>query len=387
MTCRKCAAVIPEHSAYCLFCGSAQSQPQRKKRGRVRANGVGTAYKRGKSWTAKVTVGSKCVIENGKPRTVYVRVTKGGFSTKTEALQYCPTLLKEASEKSARKDKARLTVQQIYDAWLPTHESKVGKSTMDCYRAAWKYFAPLREEYFADIDLDDLQECVDDCDKGRRTKENMKALAGLLFKYAIPRHQTDMNYAEFINVGTEAKGTRPSFTREQVELIRQQIGKVPHAEDIYVLIYTGFRPTELFNLTKEQVVDGVLYGGIKTQAGKDRAVPVSKKIESIIESHLKNPSNYLFPRDDGERMSSRYFRDTYFYPVLEAAGIQPIPTPDKPAYYVPYSTRHTFSNMLKDIPGSDTDKAGLMGHEDYRTTKKQYQSVELEALRRIVAAL
>ena len=50
----------------------------------------------------------------------------------------------------------------------------------------------------AEIDLDDLQECVDDCPCGKRTKENMKAIAGLLMKYAIPRHQTDMNYAEYV---------------------------------------------------------------------------------------------------------------------------------------------------------------------------------------------
>ena len=43
--------------------------------------------------------------------------------------------------------------------------------------------------------------------------------------------------------------------------------------------------------------------------------------------------------------------------------------------------------MLKDVPGSDKDKAGLIGHEDYRTTKKHYQSVELDALKAIVQAL
>ena len=386
MVCRKCNKTIPDDAVYCPYCRTKQIIATQK-HPRSRANGVGTAYKRGRTWTAKVTVGKKAVIVDGVPKVIYIRATKGGFKKKTDALQYCPTLLREAKEKSTRKEKSKLTVQQIYDAWLPTHETKVGKSTMDCYRAAWKYFSPLKEENFCDIDLDDLQECVDDCGKGRRTKENMKALAGLLFKYALPRHRTDMNYAEFIHTGTDEKGTRPAFSKEQVELIRQQIGKIPHAEDVYVLIYTGFRPTELFNLTKDSYKDGVLYGGIKTQAGKDRAVPVSKKIESIVVAHMENKSDYLFPRDDGERMSSRYFRDNYFYPILAAAGIQALPTSDKPAYYVPYSTRHTFSNMLKDIPGSDTDKAGLMGHEDYRTTKKQYQSAELDALKKIVDAL
>ncbi len=212
----------------------------------------------------------------------------------------------------------------------------------------------------------------------------MKALAGLLMKYAIPRHQTDMNYAEFLHTGNDAKGTRPAFTSEQVELIHKQIGITPHAEDVYCLIYTGFRPTEMFTLTKADYKDGVLYGGIKTVAGKNRAVPVSPKIKTIIENKLSQISDFIFPKDDGSQMSANYFRDNYFYQVLNAAGIQPIPTQDKPAYYVPYSCRHTFANMLKDAPGSDKDKAGLIGHEDYSTTKKHYQSVELDALKAII---
>lgn len=347
-------------------------------KGRTRPNGAGTAYKRGKTWTCRVVVGWK-VAEDGHAIPVYR--TKGGFSSKREALAYCETL------RNAPKTIRKLTMQEIYTQWLPTHQSRVSKSTMDCYRAAWKYFKPIHHLTFADIDLDDLQECVDECDKGKRTKENMKALAGLLCKYAIPRHQTDLNYAEYIHTGNNAKGTHPPFSAEQVERIRQQIGITPHAEDVYVLIYTGFRPAELLALTKSDYKDGVLYGGIKTEAGRDRAVPVSPRIMNIILDKLNGQSDYLFPKDDGTQMSTNYFRDNYFYTVLAAAGIQPLPTPDHPAYYVPYSCRHTFANLLKDAPGSDKDKAGLIGHEDYRTTKKHYQSADLEAFKTIINSL
>jgi integrase len=215
----------------------------------------------------------------------------------------------------------------------------------------------------------------------------MKALASLLCKYAIPRHYTDLNYAEYINTGNGKKGTRPAFNLDQIERIRQQVGVTPHADDVYCMIYTGFRTAEFVSLKKENYVDGILYAGIKTEAGFDRAVPVSDKIRPIIDARMTGPSDYLFPKDDGTRISANYFRDVYFYKVLDAAGIQPLPTPDKPAYYVPYSARHAFANLLKDVPGSDKDKAGLIGHEDYKTTKKHYQSVELDALRRIIAEI
>ena len=347
-------------------------------KGRTRPNGAGTAYKRGKTWTARVVVAWKERPEGGFTP---VYRTKGGFSRKKDALDYIPELFKSP------KQEKKLTMQEIYDAWLPAHESRVSKSTLGCYRAAWKYFHPIYHMPFADIDLDDLQECVDDCPKGKRTKENMKALAGLLCKYALPRHQTDMNYAEFIHTGNDEKGTRPAFSREQIALIRGQVGITPHAEDIYVLIYTGMRPSELFALTKDDYKDGILYGGIKTEAGKNRAVPVAPNILPIIENRLLSVSEYLFPKDDGTQMSAKYFRDNYFYPVLAAAGIQPLPAPDHPAHYVPYSCRHTFANLLKDVQGSDKDKASLIGHEDYKTTKRMYQSAELDNLKAIISQL
>lgn len=385
MLCRKCQREAPSDARFCPWCGLSLEPKPRTAKPRTRPNGTGTAFRRGRSWYAQVSIGEKIIEKDGKLRAQTIRATKGGFKTKREALEYCPKLRELALNKP--KEKARQTMQQIYDAWLPTHETKVGKSTMDCYRAAWKYFQPLRDMAFADIDLDDLQECVDDCGRGKRTKENMKALAGLLMKYALPRHQTDMNYAEFLYTGNDAKGTRPPFTRDQVEQIRAQIGLTPHAEDVYCLIYTGFRPAEFLSLRPEDYRDGVLYGGAKTEAGKNRAVPVSPRIEAIIAARAASGQAWLFPKDDGTQMSPNYFRDTFFYAVLAAAGIQPLPTRDAPAHYTPYSCRHTFANLLKDAPGSDKDKAGLIGHEDYRTTKKHYQSAELDALRAIIQAL
>lgn len=346
--------------------------------GRTRANGMGTAYRRGKTWTARIVSGWK-LADDGHAIPIYK--TRGGFERKRDALAYCQTLL------NAPKTVRKLTMQEIYSLWLPAHEGRVGPSTMNCYKAAWKYFAPVHHMTFADIDTDDLQECVDDCPKGKRTKENMKALAGLLMKYAIPRHQTDLNYAEYLHTGNDAKGTHPPFTMEQVELIRQQIGVTPYADVVYVLIYTGFRPTELLTLTKADYVDGVLYGGAKTEAGKNRAVPVSSKIMPYIQERLSGASNWLFPKGDGTQMSVKYFRDNFFYQVLAAAGIQPLPTKERTAYYKPYSTRHTFANLLKDAPGSDKDKAGLIGHEDYKTTKRHYQTADIEAFKTIINSL
>ena len=75
---------------------------------------------------------------------------------------------------------------------------------MDCYRAAKNYFRPIWHLKLADITVDDLQEWLDSCGKGKRTQENMKALAGLIYKYAIPRNMAKINMGQYLIVGGEA---------------------------------------------------------------------------------------------------------------------------------------------------------------------------------------
>lgn len=44
---------------------------------------------------------------------------------------------------------------------------------------------------------------------------------------------------------------------------------------------------------------------------------------------------------------------------------------------VPYSARHTYANKIKNVRGADKDKASLIGHADYSTTQRHYQSTDL----------
>ena len=54
MICKKCKKDVPD-GRYCIACGADQSA-SKKTRPRTRPNGTGTAYKRGSTWTAQVTV-------------------------------------------------------------------------------------------------------------------------------------------------------------------------------------------------------------------------------------------------------------------------------------------------------------------------------------------
>lgn len=376
MNCSKCAGELPVNALYCPLCGRAVNHtPTRKKRG----NGQGTVIKRKNgTYLATVTLGYR--MDDGKLR----RETKSKvYSKKADAVASISTLKEKKQEPK--------TLKQIYEAWLPTH--RAGKSTMDCYKAAFHYFQNLELLKLSDIDIDDLQECMDECPHGKRTRQNMKAVMGLIYKYAIPRRYTDINLAEYLTVDGEASTHRESFTDVQIAQIKKACGTIPQAELIYMMIYMGFRPSEFLAIKNRDIFSekGINYviGGAKTDAGKGRVVPISPKIWPYVNSLMKEPDDYLIPLD-GHIDRLKYFTESIFYPTLEKIGIDnPIVTiaGGKTRHkYTPHTCRHTFATLMKRVDGADKDKQELIGHASAEMLR-YYQDVELSDLSKIIEAI
>lgn len=378
ITCRRCHRRTAS-ATYCSFCGGKLDSPRRPK---SRGNGTGSVFQRpNKTWTAMITVGYYVDDSGAVKRTTR---SKSGFRTKKEALEYLPKL---SADTPAEKKKT-ITWQELYNAWEPTH--RAGKSTMTCYHAAMKYFRPIYAQKLENITIDDLQECVDDCPKGRRTKENMRSLAGLMYKYAIPRHLCTLNLAQYLHVSGE-RGSKDGLPLSALEKLAKLSGKDPIADYIICQCYLGFRPAELLALNVESYnpIERAFVGGAKTEAGKNRTVTVSPKIQPIIDRLIgSRTSGPVFPSPEGDRMSVFRYRDL-FYKTLDAAGVEnPVREVDGQQLrtYTPHSCRHTFATLMKRVDGADKDKLSLIGHTS-DTMLRHYQDVNFDDLRKITDAL
>ena len=379
MDCRKCGREMPENAAFCPWCGTEQA-PKRKRH--KRGNGEGSAYQlpNGK-WRAKKVWGY-IAGEDGKVRED--KTTKSGFNTKKEAIEYLKTLTRKPKQIDAIA-----TFREIYDLWLPTHERKGrGKSTINCYKAAVNYYKEIWHYPFTDIGIEDLQECIDECPCGKRTRENMKALGTLMYNYAIPRGYVpeNLNYAHYLFVGGKPGDRRSELSQEHVRLIRDAVGKKKWADYAYCLIYTGFRPNEMLSLdvTQYDRENRCFIGGGKTDAGTNRIITISPKIQPIIDKLTDGKtSGPIFCRNDGTAMTGKCFREECFYPLLDGLGIDnPKDGPNGARRYTPYSCRHTFATLLKSVNAPDEDKLELMGHTSAEMLR-HYQHVNLDDLRNI----
>lgn len=369
MKCVKCLRDIPDICTYCMFCGWKQSRGVRSRN----PNGAGTAYKRNNTWTVKVYIGTKV---NAKGKRVPQVRTKGGFKTKSAALKYAPVLLGTQPTKFN-------TFLEIYWRWKDSYESRVSTSTMKGYDAAIAHFKSLYDMPINRVTANLLQNCISMTTQGRRTKQMMKVVAGLVMKYAMDDNQIAKNPAENLYTGNEESVPREPITDQELKVIKEAFGTEPYAKYVYALCYLGFRPTEFLSLTKDSYHEEGEYhyfvAGIKTKAGKNRVVTIPPAILPIIKERLEvDGTEYLFPRMSTNRkgeptgfvqITEAYFREFIFKPMMDRLGI---------SGKVPYSTRHTYADKIKHADGPARDKAALMGHSDYSTTQRFYQSTNIE---------
>ena len=362
---------------------------EKKGKPKSRGNGQGTAIlaKNKKSWISIVTIGKK----NGIP----VRKKKSGFPTKKAALAYCPTLLAEGHLDTT----AKYTLDEVYKMWEPYYEPRVDESTMVCYKSAYKHFKALHPIYIKSITPENLQECMDECKAGKRTHQNMKCIAGLLWAYAVDHKLIDRDITRNLFIGHGESQQREPLTDEEVQIFKDNIGKIRYSEYIYCLCYLGFRPGELLELRKdslheETIDDKKIYyfvGGKKTQAGRNRKVVIPAQILDIVLGRLWIPgTDLLFPQYEFSRkkpyefvkfkkMSDEYLRDSVFKKMALKFGID--------EKKVPYCARHTYADKLEKAAGKDKDKAKLIGHSDFLFTQHKYQSTDIADLNTVVESI
>lgn len=392
----KCGRELQPGWAFCPWCGRKQAKPARKTKSR--GNGLGTVYRSGEKWIAEKTVGwiTDPLPEGSPPDAVphkrRISVART-FSTKKDALAALPFITaadrRPREGTATQRKKTAVTLKELFDQWEPTHDRD--RSTMNCYRAGFRLFAPLWGIRMEDIDIDDLQDCLDDSDAGKRTRQNAKAALGLVYKYGIPRDAVpkDRNLAQFLKINDPGESAKkPGLSMEELEKVRRAAAEDPVARIVLCHCYLGFRPSALLQLT---VADydperRCFVGGIKTAAGKGRTVTVSPKIQEHVDLLLAaaGEGGYIFGKN-GARLSAPEYREL-FYELLNRLGIDN-PVDDQGRHRVtPHSCRHTFATLLKRTQGADADKLALIGHTS-TAQLREYQDVPVEDLRAITDQL
>lgn len=185
----------------------------------------------------------------------------------------------------------------------------------------------------------------------------------LLYKYAMANDLCEKDYSIFIEITQEdddEHGT-PFNDSDLKKLWDTKENDV--SEMLLIMCYSGFRITEYRSL-EVNLEEKYFYGGIKTTAGKNRAVPIHTAIFPLVERRIKRQKKLLL-------ISNHNFR-LEMYDWLENLGIEK---------HTPHDCRHTFSTLCEKYNVNENDRKRMLGHSFQDVTNKVYGHRELEDLR------
>lgn len=340
------------------------------------ANGMGSVVKR-KGVRKPYLVYGAAVLVDG----VYKREYLGSFKTKKEAEER-----RMAYYFNPEIKHTDVTLKQLYEEYQTTKRfQNLSKSSKDCYRASFKRSAKYHNVAFSGLRTVHMQEIIDQIELEGRSKalqEQVKNFFNVMYDYAIKNDVVQKNYSQYIEIGLKDTNSRRSLTDLEIEkILKAALDGSKAAQWVLYLIYSGWRISEMLELTVFNYDENThsFTGGKKTAAGKNRVVPVHSDLQWIVDKQLAQKGQTVFCTENGEPMTTQYFRVNMFEPLRKELGIDPTVTP--------HYTRHTFATKLKLAGADDFYRKKLLGHSMSNVTDAVYTHADIDKLRETIELL
>ncbi|MBS4535609.1 site-specific integrase [Clostridium sp. D2Q-14] len=333
-------------------------------------NGYGSVYKlsgnRRKPWIARKTIGWS---DEGKQ----LYHTIGYFENRKKAMN----ALIEFNNNPYDIETADITFTEIFEMWSKQKYPKISKSNQNGYNAAYKISEDLHDVKFNKIRAANLQEVIDNCDKGYSTKKKVKTLYNQLYKYAVANDITNKDYSNYVDIGeNNTKSTRKPFTKDEIDNLWENVNRMDFIDTILIMIYTGIRPGELITIKNENIdlENRIMRGGIKTKAAIDRVIPLNKKIIPLIEKRMNENNEYLVINHEGKKMRYWNYYEEKWKKIMEQLKMK----------HKPHDCRHTFATFMDNARANKVSIKRIMGHASKDITDKVYTHKDIEELKKAI---
>lgn len=412
--CPECELQVSDKALSCPHCGypmqrtAAPTPTTRKKQKHRRLpNGFGSITElkgrnlRNPFW-ARICVGK---TEFGRPILKSLK-PQSYFPTYNDA--YEALVEYNRNPYDLKKD---ITVAELYDKWTDYYfETLESYSSHRTITSAWAYCSSIYNMRTKDVRARHLKGCMEEGyrietkgpKKGEKiypsagTKSRMKSLFNLMFDYAEEYEIVDKNYARTFEVSKDIvkeqeqnKRSHIIFTDDEAKTLWDNVDNTKFADWILIQMYMGWRPQELAILELKDVnlENWTITGGMKTDAGKQRVIPIHSEIKDLVKRNYEFAtsinSKYLF-NDKGQTHAGRWnlTYDKYanrFEKVCSTLNLNP--------EHRAHDPRKTFITKAKKSKIDDNAIKALVGHKIQDITESAYTERDIEWLRKDIEKL
>ena len=311
---------------------------------------------------------TKGFTDEGKQIYMYL----GYYARRGEALE----ALAEYNSSPYDITRETITFAEVYKKWSNEYFKKVSSSSIERYSNAYrKYCKSLYKMRFKDIRLTHLQAVIDNCGMAHPTRASIKTLFAVLTRFAMKNDIVDKDYAQYVDVGQrEGKINRKPFTQEEIDKLFKYVDTFDYLDTILIMIYSGLRVGEMLDLRIENIhlEERYMVGGSKTEAGKNRIIPINKKIEPFIRKYYEKNKDkeFLIINSLGRPMGYSNYRREKFDNIMEKLKME----------HKPHDARHTFASLMDSAGANKLCIKRIIGHSSQDITEDIYTHKTLEEL-------
>lgn len=331
-------------------------------------NGYGSVVKlsgnRRNPFCARKTVGWN---EKGHP--IYKPI--GYFKTRQEAM----IVLAEYNRNPYDIDLSKITMKELFERWSARDFPKISKSSASSFKSSMKHCKPFWDTSYKKIKAYMMQECIDNCGCGYSTQGAIKNLWGQLDRYAMELDIITKMNSVLIHAAPIPPSNKKPFTEEEIKAV-WGLKNEPDLDTVLILLYSGFRISELLSLETEKINLGDIpyfQGGVKTKAGKDRIVPIHPLILDFVKARVQEGNKYLISVNGKKLSTSQYY--IIWNQFMKKLNQE----------HTPHECRHTFRSRLDSAGANKVCIDLMMGHKSTEVGERVYTHKTIEELANALA--
>lgn len=299
------------------------------------------------------------------------RKTIGYTRTKTEGLE----LLAKYNTNPYSLNTTKMTFIEVLEKWKELHFEKLEPRTVRQYKSICKHFEPIKDIPMLELTTMQLQELFNSVTLAPASKRLLKAVLNQVYKYALKMDIVIKDCSEFLELGKkQAVIERKIFTNEEISKL-WKYKELQWVDTVLIMIYTGLRIGELLTIESKNVdlENRTIRGGIKTDAGKNRIIPINMEILPLIKNRMSLERQYLITGVRGKKLLYQNYI-LFFNKLMDQLNMT----------HTIHDCRHTFASLLSNADANKISIAKIIGHSSYLTTEKIYTHKDVEELKKAV---